>query len=99
MKFHIHLPKPNGDFEERAALVSNVYALEEAFRKGRIKSALVRIKGEKQDRYVHCDNVRPVGVWTPNNLCSAMLGFSPDTTLGEDRIEYEKIISLTFRLV
>jgi len=98
MKFHLHLPRPNGDWKERSALVTNIYAIEEAFRKGRIKSALVQIKGKKKDRYVYCDNVRPVGVWTPNNLCSSFLGFSLDTKLGEERVEYENVVRLTFHL-
>lgn len=97
-KFHVHLPKANGDWSERTTLVSNVYALEEAFNEGKIETALICIKGEKQDRYAQCDHVRPVGVWTPNHLCSVALGFSPQGKMGEDRVPYTDIISLTFRL-
>ena len=94
-KFKLYRPKPGATREERDAFVTNMYALRAAFTEKKVDRALVRLTRE---RWYHCDNVRPVGVWTADNLDRAFIGFSPHDTSGELRDPTEDLIYVEFSL-
>jgi len=93
-RFKIYFPK-NANWQERDAFVANMYALQAAFIDGKVERALVRLSGE---RHIHCDHVRPVGVWKANNLHRAAIGYSPVGTSGELREDATELRYVEFRL-
>jgi len=93
-KFKLYFPK-DGNWEEREAFVANMYALQEAFIEGKVERAIVRLTGEQ---HIHCDHVRPVGVWKANNLFRAAIGYSPVGALGEQREDATELRYIEFWL-
>ena len=82
--------------QERFDFCFNVGALEAAFLANKVSEATVKLTN---GRHVHCDYVRPVGVWDKRAKTGNLwLGLSPVDILGEDRVPYDEIVTIKFRL-